>query len=271
MDDFWKNVRRAVRHGLSEEDALKALTHTPAQLARAEDQLGSLQPGRTANFLITSGSLFEEDALIYENWIQGKPFVIHNKNTPDLAGQYQLQVGDTTYALEVSGKPTKPTFVIWSEDSTKTSVDAGVDQTTVTLAFAPDTASQERVRLSGYLDGSTLRGSGQQPDGTWVRWQATRDGNQRPEAGDRKNERGDGEVEDGGSEQVALDSLTDVVYPFMPFGRSQLPEAGTYLIRGATVWTNEEDGVLEKTDVLVSDGQIERVGTNLSDRGGDRD
>ena len=271
MDDFWKNLRRAVRHGLSEEDALKALTHTPAQLARAEGQLGSLQPGRVANFLITSGNLFEEDALIYENWVQGKPFVINDKNTPDLTGQYQLQVGDTTYALEVSGTPTKPSFVIRSEDSTKTSVDAQVDQTTITLAFAPDTASQARVRLSGYVDGTTLRGSGQQPDGTWISWQATLDGDRKPETGDEKEENGEGRPENGDrkpeEQRVALDSLTDIVYPFMPFGRSQLPEAGTYLIRGATVWTNEEDGILEKADVLVSDGKIKQVGTNLSDRG----
>ena len=271
MDDFWKNLRKAVQHGLSEEDALKALTYTPAQLVRADDQLGSLQPGYVANFLITSGNLFEEEMVIYENWIQGKPFVIHDRNAPDLAGQYQLQVGDTTYSLEISGKPGKSKFTIQQEDTTKTTVDAKVAQTTITLSFPPDTASKERVRLSGYIDGPTLKGSGQRADGTWVNWQATLEEERTTENEEGKTENGEGKTDrvagrDGDEKTVSLDSLTDIVYPFMPFGREQLPEAGTYLIKGATVWTNEEEGVLEKADVLVSEGKIKKVGSDLSDR-----
>ena len=267
MDDFWKNLRKAIAHGLSEEDALKALTYTPAQLVRAEDQVGSLQPGRVANFLITSDNLFNEDAIIYENWIQGKPFVLHDKDAPDLAGAYQLQVGDTTYALEISGKPSQPKFAIQQGDTTQTAVDAKVDQTTVTLSFPPNKASKERVRLSGYVDGQALKGSGQRADGTWVNWQATYQGDLEEEGdGERRTENGEGKTDAGEREAVVLDSLTDVVYPFMPFGREQLPDAGTYLIKGATVWTNEDEGVLEQADVLVSARKIKQVGTDLSDR-----
>ena len=258
MDDFWKNLRKAVTYGLSEEDALKAITYTPAQLVRAEDQLGSLRPGRLANFLITSGDMFEEDAVIYENWIQGTPFIINDKEAPDLAGRYRLLVGDTSYPLEISGKPGTAKFAIQQEDTTQTIVDAKIHRTTVTLSFSPDKNSTARVRLSGYIDGQTLKGSGQRADGTWVNWQATYQGALEEQEDSVKSE-----------EQHALpvtDSLTDVVYPFMPFGHKPLPEAGTYLIQGATVWTNEEEGVLEKADVLVSEGKIKQVGSHLSNR-----
>ena len=256
-DSFWKNLRKAVQHGLSEEAALKALTDTPARLLRAEDQLGSLQPGRLANFIITSDNLFDEEVILYENWIQGKPFIINDRNTLDLAGKYSLEVADTTYLLEVSGKPGQQKFSINVQDTTQVTGEAKVDRTTLTLSFPPRKGAKERIRLSGYVDGQTLQGGGQFADGTPVSWQATY--------------QGDLKVKEDTTQQVPtavnLDSLSQMVYPFMPFGNEQLPEAGTYLIRGATVWTNEADGVLEQADVLVADGKIVQVGSGLSGDG----
>ncbi len=253
-DDFWKNLRQAIRHGLSEEDALRALTDTPARLIRAEDQLGSLQPDRLANFIITSDNLFDDEVILYENWIQGKPFIINDRDAPNLSGKYNLEVANTTYPLEISGKPGKPKFTINLADTTRVTAEAKVDRTTLTLSFPPQKGAKERVRLSGYVDGQALKGSGQRADGTPVNWQATF--------------QDDLEAKEDTAEQastaVDLDSLTRITYPFMPFGNEVLPQAGTYLIRGATVWTNEADGILEQADVLISDGKIAQVGPNLS-------
>ncbi|MEO0333335.1 MAG: amidohydrolase family protein [Bacteroidota bacterium] len=58
---FLTNLRKAVQYGLSEDAALKALTYTPAQLIQAGNQLGSLQAGKVANFIITSGNIFQND------------------------------------------------------------------------------------------------------------------------------------------------------------------------------------------------------------------
>ena len=62
--EFWVNLRKAIKHGLSEEGALKALTTTPANLLNMGDQIGSLKSGSQANFLITSGNLFDKDVVI---------------------------------------------------------------------------------------------------------------------------------------------------------------------------------------------------------------
>ena len=254
--DFWKNLRRAVQHGLSEEAALQALTDTPARLLRAEDQLGSLQPGRLANFIITSDNLFDDEVILYENWIQGKPFVINDRNAPDLSGKYTLEVANRAYPLEISGKPGQHTFFVNLADTTRVDAEAQVDRTTLTLSFPPRKGANERIRLSGYADGQTLKGGGQLANGTPVNWQATY--------------QGDLEAKEDTTQQattVDLDSLTNIIYPFMPYGNDSLPEAGTYLIRGATVWTNEADGVLEQADVLVADGKIAQVGSGLSGDG----
>src|SRR5207237_4394794 len=55
--------------------------------------------------------------------------------------------------------------------------------------------------------------------------------------------------------------------PFEPFGWEEgaAPKQETILIKNATVWTNEKEGVLENSDVLIRNGKIAAVGKNLSD------
>jgi imidazolonepropionase-like amidohydrolase len=45
----------AVRHGLPRDEALKAITLTPAEILRVADRVGSLEKGKDADFLILSG------------------------------------------------------------------------------------------------------------------------------------------------------------------------------------------------------------------------
>ena len=52
----------------------------------------------------------------------------------------------------------------------------------------------------------------------------------------------------------------------MGFGVDSLTtNAQAYLIKNATVWTSEKEGILQQTDVLVKSGKIAKVGKNLSD------
>jgi imidazolonepropionase-like amidohydrolase len=60
-------------------------------------------------------------------------------------------------------------------------------------------------------------------------------------------------------------ALAKVTYPFLGFGNEALPAQETILIKNATVWTSEKEGVLQNTDVLVKGGKIAKVGTNLSE------
>ncbi len=58
-----------------------------------------------------------------------------------------------------------------------------------------------------------------------------------------------------------------VVYPFDGYGWDALPKPEDLLIKNATVWTNEKEGRLENTDVLVKNGKIAQIGKNLSASG----
>lgn len=55
-----------------------------------------------------------------------------------------------------------------------------------------------------------------------------------------------------------------VTYPNNGFGFTQLPQKQNVIFKNATVWTNEAEGILEKTDVWVENGKIKAVGQNLS-------
>lgn len=49
--------------------------------------------------------------------------------------------------------------------------------------------------------------------------------------------------------------------PFGPFAYAEMPKQGTYILHGATVWTQSDDGILEDAWVLIQDGKVTQVGT----------
>ena len=70
--DFRKNLRLALDRGLSEDDALAALTTVPAKLCGMENQLGTIEPGRFANLVVVDGkSCFDSEAKVCAVWIDG--------------------------------------------------------------------------------------------------------------------------------------------------------------------------------------------------------
>ncbi|UCC39728.1 MAG: amidohydrolase family protein [Candidatus Aminicenantes bacterium] len=68
-----------VRKGLSKEDALRALTINPAELLRLKERIGSLEPGKDADFLILSGPPLEWESLVEKVFVEGKE--VYNRNT----------------------------------------------------------------------------------------------------------------------------------------------------------------------------------------------
>lgn len=67
-------VRRAVAQGLSEDDAIRALTLSPAEIFGVADRLGSVEEGKIANLVLASGSLLDEDVRIETVFVDGEMF-----------------------------------------------------------------------------------------------------------------------------------------------------------------------------------------------------
>ena len=66
---------KAVRYGgLSEEEALKFVTLNPAKQLRVDGVVGSLEPGKDADFVIWSGSPLSTMSRVDETWIDGRKY-----------------------------------------------------------------------------------------------------------------------------------------------------------------------------------------------------
>ncbi|HVS96870.1 MAG TPA: amidohydrolase family protein, partial [Puia sp.] len=277
---FYTNLRKAFEYGLTETRALEALTKTPATLIGIYDKVGSLDAGKLANFLITTGPVFNEKTNIVENWIQGKKYGVREDSWKDVRGLYDLVITDqsgvsSNYTLDVRssttanviGKDTLPGKLTF-------------DGKLVSLTFGGNTAaagpggglrgrpggetppdggnggrrpgggrSGGATHLSGTLNGDVFNGNGVDSGGDLVVWTATFSKPAPPDTAGKPRRR--------------PDRLGKVLYPFDGYGWDSLPTAHDLLIKNATVWTNEKEGRLPNTDVLVRNGKIARIGRNL--------
>ena len=263
---FLSNLRKAIQNGLTEQKALDALTKTPATLLNMYDKVGSLDAGKIANFLITSGPIFGERTSIYQNWIQGNKYSVKEDGWKDIRGQYTLTINNMTYKLNVRGEPGKFTSTIIDTDTTK--VDLTMQDKLVRLNFTFKKDSTAPTRLSGVMSDNSWSGTGQSANGSWVSWTAVKGeggggrpgGFNRPPGGDSSRRRGNSDSAFTGARPMAV-----VSYPFGGYGWTKAPAQENIIIKNATVWTNEKDGKLENTDVLVKNGKIVAVGKNLND------
>lgn len=283
VNQFWANLRKAMDYGLSENKALEALTKAPATLLGIYDKVGSLEEGKLANFLITSGPVFNEKSVIIQNWIQGEKYGIKEDAWTNVAGTYKLTVntpaGSENYTLDVKSNSSAN---LYGKDTLNTRFT--YDGKTVKLGFAPMVRRQRgqfgqggggfpgggfpggfgggqqaqqlpatATRLSGFSNGTEWNGTGTDSLGNSLTWTAILEkaAEIKPDSVKKKD-------------PVAIGK---VLYPFEPFGfeEGNQPKQETILIRNATVWTNEKEGVLQNSDVLIKNGKIAAVGKNLTE------
>ncbi len=74
-----QNAANAVAHGLSYDEALKAVTLYPAQIFGLADQVGTLENGRIANLIVTNGDPLELTTDVKYLFIHGQITSLDNK------------------------------------------------------------------------------------------------------------------------------------------------------------------------------------------------
>jgi imidazolonepropionase-like amidohydrolase len=276
---FFANLRKAIDMGLTENKALDALTKVPAQLMGVYDKVGSLESGKLANFIITSGPVFAEKTSMLQNWVQGTKYGIKEDAWSDIKGIYNLSIatpaGPVNYTLDVKNATTAN--VIGKDTLTgRFSYDGKI----VKLGFStvPSRRPQgggapaggfggfggrgaggpagAQYRLTGVVSGNTWNGYGEDTAGNKVTWTANYTSAATASSDSSRTGR-----------RNFPQRLAKVTYPFDAYGWEEAPKQEDMLIKNATVWTNEKEGKLENTDVLVKGGKIARVGKNLSDAG----
>ena len=254
--DLLANLQKAIEYGLDKTKALEALTTIPAQIIGKSTQLGHLKTGAYANFLITSGDIFDKETTIYQNWVTGVKDEITPMDTKDLRGDYTFKLNNTDYELSISGDIEKLKSKVKTEDKELGSK-INFSNEWLTLTFSTiDTTKQEFLRVvSKISDTENIKGKAILPNGKEFAFNATK------KASEKTEEKKSDKDEDKESE---MPKLFPVTYPNMAYGFTSLPQQETILFKNATVWTNEAEGILEQTDVLIKNGKISKIGKNLS-------
>ena len=254
--NFKSNLLKAIEYGLSKEKALEALTTIPAQLLGKSNSIGSLKNGSYANFLITSGDIFDKKTTVYENWVQGNKNVLEDMNIKDIRGDYEFSLAGNPYKMKIKGDLSKPKSDITSNSKTLGSkITYKNDWVNIALTSI-DTTKQEFIRIAANIDADkNLKGKAIMPNGNAYSFYA-----KQSESSTEKTK------ENNKSKNNSTKKVLPVTYPNNSYGFEELPKSETLLFKNATVWTNEKDGILKNTDVLIKNGKIAKIGQNLSDR-----
>jgi imidazolonepropionase-like amidohydrolase len=69
--DLGRSIRRAIEKGLTADQALRALTLSPAEIYGVADRMGSIDRGKIANLVVTKGDLFREGSRVQYVFVDG--------------------------------------------------------------------------------------------------------------------------------------------------------------------------------------------------------
>ena len=251
-EDFRTNLLKAIKYGFDKTKALEALTTIPASILGKSAEIGSLKNGSFANFVITSGEIFDEKTILYENWVQGTKFVVNDITAKDIRGNYDLTIENDSYKWKIDGEIAAPKSEISTAGKKKVNSKLTLANNWINvLVKSKDTVTSSFTRLTGYVENSqNLSGKAILSNGTEVNWSATKTS---PFV----------VVKD--TSKVEKSNIIPVTFPNIAFGNTQKPSQQNILFKNATVWTNEKDGILQETDVLVKNGKIVAIGKNISD------
>ncbi|MCS6981382.1 MAG: amidohydrolase family protein [Flavobacteriales bacterium] len=251
IEDLWDKIRQVVRLGLPPEEALRAFTQRPAAWLGESHRLGSLRAGALAHFFLASGDIFQKEETIFYTIVRGRVYSVNTPPPVRLQGIYKLEIPDLAIQAEVqiTGPPLEPKMAPVAKDLRlpSTTMQWKGAQLTFRTAFPTDTTRPlyfwaappfpSSVAIEGFCAGPGIAIH------TWkLTWL-------RP-------------TEDLlTSEKVSPPG--PVPKPFSAYGLISPPPRYDFVVRRATVWTNEIEGILPQTDVYVKEGKIIAVGKNL--------
>jgi len=260
---FWPRLRMALQAGLDEETALAALTTQAAAAAGIEDLVGKLAPGYMADLVIAKGNLFQ-DGEIVSVWLQGEE-QIQTAPGYQWQGSYRLHLAELELDLELQLSQQTP-------QTLRGSLSSGDQQ----IELAHLKADNKRLSFSVNLQGAGINGISritlwQDDEGLQGRLLHA-DGAVTQLAGSRlpnapltaDTEMGDNANSPPASSKTKPEYLSRLTSPLQAYGRSELPSTEKLHIRNVTLWTSSEAGIIGNSDLILANGKIEKIGTDLS-------
>jgi len=72
--EIQRAVKKAIDAGLAREDAIRAMTLSPAEIYGVADRLGSIEKGKIANLVVTRGDLFDDRTKVEMIIVDGRKY-----------------------------------------------------------------------------------------------------------------------------------------------------------------------------------------------------
>ncbi|MGD2217651.1 MAG: amidohydrolase family protein, partial [Gemmatimonadales bacterium] len=183
--DILAGARKAIEYGLSEQDALSALTATPASLFGI-GYLARVHAGGPATFVVTDAPIFDEEMKILYVFVEGaleegrEPRAAGEEPAVDMTGTWDVDIDAegqsiaarmtvTQEGADFEGTMTTP----FGEAEVRDGLVSGNDVSfTIVISAGGETME---VEMTGTVEGDRGSGSGDSPDGSFT-WSARRTG-----------------------------------------------------------------------------------------------
>ncbi|TWU62922.1 isoaspartyl dipeptidase [Crateriforma conspicua] len=302
-EGFLKAIRQSIEHGLDESAALAAVTTVPAQWLGITDDAGTIEAGKLANLFLTDQPWDYSDAKVIRTFVAGKSFWgDRNGETNDdpLPGRWTasgtVNGRKTRFVLTIKrDKRNRWSAQVQKPATEKAESEPASDDEKASepKPVSLDDVRRNQIRLTGTIDqanfakvtstplqpGTALlelitftRDDASKVDGTLVtadgrRWSirmqpaAIKDAAEKQDGG-TSSETATESVAAANGKNVTTDDIP-LLHPLGAYGTTGLPDQPPeVLLTGATVWTCADDDP-KVQDVLIRDGKIAAVGTDL--------
>jgi imidazolonepropionase-like amidohydrolase len=172
------NLRRMIKAGLTEDQALAALTINAAELLGVSDRLGSIDNGKIANLTISDKPYFNEKAKVKYVFVDGQPFKIEIKEAKkedanakaapvDIAGSWSVSAdtpqGKNSSRVTFSKSGGNYTGTVSGDlmqaPATLKRIELDGNNLKYSYTFVMDGGEQLDVDVEAVLDGETFKGT----------------------------------------------------------------------------------------------------------------
>ncbi len=85
--EFRNRILAAIEAGLTKDEALRALTISPARMLGLESAIGTIESGKIANLVVVEGDLFSKDGKIRQVFVEGERFEVRESEAGGRGGR----------------------------------------------------------------------------------------------------------------------------------------------------------------------------------------
>ncbi|WP_420318534.1 amidohydrolase family protein [Ekhidna sp.] len=173
--DFKSNLLKVMENGLSADQALAALTTTPASILGVSNTMGTVEVGKMANLVVSDTAYFTKDANVRYVFVDGIKYdyeVKKKKNKKSNGGEAADASGVWSYTTEtpqgngsgtitITGSPGdySGTITMSFNESTNDLNEIVVDGNNVTFSFQTNVGQDITIDISMDIDGDTFEGT----------------------------------------------------------------------------------------------------------------